>query len=634
MKRFLSALTALILISSILYIFPAAESTHTVSDKDIFPVIFTNGLNSRIDSFYDGNEPVGGFAKIKTFIDRTNEQYKDSLVLDAGCFSMGTLYQTLFNEHAPELKLFGSIGYDAVGIGTNEFDYGAPAFLNMLDSASSSSHLPEIILSNISLRQNSELPDSSVYRNSVREYSFIKKGGFTAAVFTLTDNVNSGCLITEDPVKCAKRLVSEILNVGSPDIIICLASLSSDTPDSLEHSLDLASEVPGIDVIIDASYAKELAEPVFKNNTAIISAGSSGKFIGKFFLKRENGKCKFSDYTLSELNDSVPDDPQILQQIDTFRPFINKYLSDYGFESKDSIICRNQYDFESPTDFHFNKCESPLGNIIADSFLYEADKIIGCYPSVKTVSILPHAAVFGTVGKENLTVSDIYSICSKGTGSDGTPGYPLCSFYVTGHELYNLAEADATLSKKSPSFRLSFSGIDCSANTCRLPYNKVFECLLSDKSKINDDSLYRVVTSWYFLQNLNKINKKAFGFLKVEPKNENGEIISDYSQCILKSSSGAEIKQWFAVADYFSSFDKNSSGIPLIPPKYSVILGRKNINEKFSLQEIFIRWNLFSWLMFALVIFIIAIIVFVTIIILKVKKKKKRQALLRTCNLE
>ena len=68
------------------------------------------------EQFFDncrwGAKEVGGFAKIKTLDRREEEANPDTLVLDGGDFSMGTLIQTVYDTEAAELRMLGFLGYD------------------------------------------------------------------------------------------------------------------------------------------------------------------------------------------------------------------------------------------------------------------------------------------------------------------------------------------------------------------------------------------------------------------------------------------------------------------------------------------------------------------------------------------
>ena len=129
----------------------AQESS--ASAKEI-TVVFTHDLHSHLDGFraaLDGKEQeLGGFARIKTFIDQTKEEHENTLVLDGGDFSMGTLYQAVYETQAAELRMLGFLGTDVTTMGNHEFDYRTRGLDRMLQSAlDSKDALPAFVLCNV-----------------------------------------------------------------------------------------------------------------------------------------------------------------------------------------------------------------------------------------------------------------------------------------------------------------------------------------------------------------------------------------------------------------------------------------------------------------------------------------------------
>ncbi|MEE1242495.1 MAG: metallophosphoesterase, partial [Frisingicoccus sp.] len=105
-------------------IYAAAQEEEKMVD-----VMFVHDTHSHLNAFTtveDGqSQVIGGFARIQTLINEQKEKNPDTLLLDAGDFSMGTLIQTVFEEEAAELRMLGSMGFDATTLGNHEFDYGA-----------------------------------------------------------------------------------------------------------------------------------------------------------------------------------------------------------------------------------------------------------------------------------------------------------------------------------------------------------------------------------------------------------------------------------------------------------------------------------------------------------------------------
>ena len=72
-------------------------------------ILFTHDTHSHLNSFttiVNGEKKeAGGFAKLKTLIDEHKKVNPDTLVLDGGDFSMGTLVQTVYDTEAAEMQV-------------------------------------------------------------------------------------------------------------------------------------------------------------------------------------------------------------------------------------------------------------------------------------------------------------------------------------------------------------------------------------------------------------------------------------------------------------------------------------------------------------------------------------------------
>ena len=103
----------------------------TTQKKSEVSFIFTSDIHSHLD----GIDGVGGFPRLKTQIDKIKDDYPESFVFDAGDFSMGTAFQTIFRSEASELKMMGQLDYDVVAFGNHDFDYGPEGTAMMLNTA-------------------------------------------------------------------------------------------------------------------------------------------------------------------------------------------------------------------------------------------------------------------------------------------------------------------------------------------------------------------------------------------------------------------------------------------------------------------------------------------------------------------
>ena len=117
-------------------------------------VLFFHDTHSHLNEFSTVEEGrssmMGGFAKIRTLINEKKAENPDTLILDGGDFSMGTLVQTVYETDAAELRMLGALGVDVSTLGNHEYDYRAKGLANMLKSAVESGDvLPQLVLSNV-----------------------------------------------------------------------------------------------------------------------------------------------------------------------------------------------------------------------------------------------------------------------------------------------------------------------------------------------------------------------------------------------------------------------------------------------------------------------------------------------------
>ena len=153
-------------------------------------VMFLHDTHSHLNEFatVEGgkSQTLGGFAKIKTLINEQKKENPDTLLLDAGDFSMGTLIQVVFEEEASEIRMLGELGMDATTLGNHEFDYKAKGLANMMNHAvASGDTLPAMVVCNIdwdSMEESGLTEDQTLLKTAfenygVTEYIVVEKNG-------------------------------------------------------------------------------------------------------------------------------------------------------------------------------------------------------------------------------------------------------------------------------------------------------------------------------------------------------------------------------------------------------------------------------------------------------------------------
>ena len=646
-KKMGAALAVLLLLSDSLFLLqPLAASDQPAKEVDM---LFTHDLHSCLESYVttrgmqNGTEPVeaGGFARLKTLINEKRAQNPDTLVVDAGDYPMGTLYQVLYDTEAPELRMLGRLGFDATTFGNHDFDYGSKALADMFHvAAASGDPRPAFVINNFDFTSNNT--GSKMVYDAMKEYGFsdyvvIRKGNVKIAVFGTLGYDAIDCaprceLTWLDPIETSKKTVEKIKANEDVDMIVCLSHCGTSTDPKKSEDEIPAKKVPDIDVIISGHSHTVIYEPIVVKNTIIMGSGCYGYYTGSAHLvQNKQGRWEVSDYQLIEMDSSIEEDPATLAQINVFASRIDQmYLKDFGYTA-DQVVATNAYSFESVDDMYFVHTEHRLGNLIADAFRYAVNKTPSGMEHVADVAITPAGTVRDTYYPGNITIADVFGSFSLGSGADGTVGYPLISIYLTGRELKTVAEIDASVSDLMESARLYMSGLGFSFNPHRMMLNKANEVWLNEslmsgtKTKIDDKKLYRVVTDMYSGMMLQAVTDVSKGLLKVEPKFADGTPITNFEDAIVYQADGRELKAWDAIAQYMMSFEKDENGISRIPDYYSVTHDRKVIDDSYSPISLFKHPNRFGLIAFGVVVLLILLIVVIIRGVIRRRKRRKQK---------
>ena len=591
-------------------------------------VLFTHDTHSHLNSFctlFDGEEKyVGGFSKIKTIIDEKKSKDSDILLLDGGDFSMGTLFQTIYDSDAPELRMLGYMAYDATTLGNHEFDYRTEGICSMLHAAKNSGDsLPQMVLCNVDWSEmNDEQKEIKEAFDSygVKNYTIVEKNGVKIAILGVFGKDSLACAPTcalkfKDPIEAVKETVAEIKDNEDVDMIVALShSGTRDNPKDSEDEI-LAKEVPELDLIVSAHSHTVLTEPIVYGDTAIVSSGEYGERVGSFdMVQKENGRWSVENYELIPVTEDIASDEKTQEKIDDFEQAIDEnYLSGFGYTS-DQVLAHSDFDFTTIDEIYNVHTEHGLGNLMADAFKYAVENADDFDGQEVDISVAPSGCIRGTYVAGDITVSDVYNSYSLGTGPDGVAGYPLISVYLTGKEIKTAAEIDASVSDLMTVARLYISGVDFTYNPNRIILNRVTNVCLSDdgeQGKIEDDKLYRVVLDLYSGQMLGAVNDVSHGLLSIELKNADGTPVENLEDCIIYRD-GKEIKAWAAIAEYMESFEKNESGVSEVPAYYNdagELQGRKVVDDSKNIIKCIKNPNKYAVMIIGIVIAMILILI-------------------------
>ena len=647
MKRGKKILAFLLIITMLLPFVMNIPAEAAEKSKQL-DVLFTHDTHSHLNSFstiVDGEQKeVGGFAKLKTLIDEKKKENPDTLILDGGDFSMGTLIQTVYDTEAAELRMLGYLGCDVSTFGNHEFDYRSKGLADMLTVAKNSGEtVPSLVVCNVDwdsmekagLSEGQKQIQSAFENYGVKDYVIVQKGDVKIAVVGVFGVDALKCaptceLLFKDPVESVKKTVEEIKKNETVDMIACVSHSGTWEDEKKSEDEILAKEVPDLDLIISGHTHSELKEPIQHGNTYIVSCGEYGRNLGLLSMtQKQDGRWELNSYELIPVSEEVEPDQEAQERIDALMDRVDtNYLTNFGY-TRDEVLAENDVEFNSLEEMETKHEELNLGDIMSDSYIYSVEHSEDYNGTPVDVAVVPSGCVRDTYTKGDITVEDVYNSFSLGIGTDGLAGYPLIDVYLTGKELKLAAEVDASVSDFMTTARLYCSGLNFTYNPHRMILNKVTDCYLTREDgkriEIQDDQLYRVVTDLYTGQMLGSVMEMSYGLLKIEPKDKDGNPIENLEdQAIMEGDK--ELKAWDAIARYMQSFDDtDGNGIPNVPEYYETTHGRKVVDDSRNIIDLVKNPNKFSVMIVGIVLVLILIIVLLVVLIRKLIKKRRRK---------
>lgn len=293
----------------------------------------------------DGTGARGGIARLATAVERVRAEdpARPVVLLFAGDLLQGTLTSSLFLG-IPDITLFGRMGVDAAVMGNHELDDGQDVFRRLVQHAT----FP-ILTANV-LAQPEPFPTRSTLL-------IAKPGGptlgilglTTAELTTATHPRNVAGIQVTDPEQVARERVPELR--GQADLVVVLSHLG------LAEDRRLASEVPGIDLIVGGHNHFVLDEPVMVGEVPILQAGERGRWLGRLDIACRDGRPVRTGYRLMAMDASVTPDPEIAAEVDR--------IVDQAEAGLSEVVGRTEVELSAAREL-IRRTEAVFGDYVAD----------------------------------------------------------------------------------------------------------------------------------------------------------------------------------------------------------------------------------------------------------------------------
>ncbi len=569
----------------------------TAQEGKKLTILHTNDFHSHLQGYApesaytpgvaDNDPTVGGLSRIAAIISEIKDENPGStLVVDAGDCLMGTLFHALETETGFQLPLMKKAGYDVVAIGNHDFDFGPAAYAAIVNKSKQQGEIPVMLLGNAVTDPDDPADDAFEALRSegvIRPYIIKEMEGLKIGFFSLLGKDADESAPYAPPVTfgniipAAKKLVKELKKEGC-DVIICLShsGISKDKKGGWSgEDVKLAQKVKGIDLIITGHTHVLLNEPLFVKGVPIVGAGDNGRFVGRIELLAVSDGVKLEKYESIPVDDRANSHSDIQSEIVLQQSKINEaILNNIGMTYTLPVaIAPYKISYEEYGDAK----GSNLGPLVADAiYAYVNKEGPGTDIAIVAAGVLRDPILPGVQ-----SVADIFRVMSLGSGEDNVPGYALSKMWVTGKELKNITEILLFTSVSAPSNYPFYSHLRIEYDPDGRIFNKVRKIELTDHqgnvSEVNtskdDPKLYSIVANSYLADNLGLVKKKTLGLIKVEPKDQDGNLVTEMDNFVMDFNEGQtgiqEGKEWLALVKYLQHFKPSEEGgLAVIPDFY------------------------------------------------------------------
>ncbi len=283
-------------ISLLFSLFSVLCSLFSLGYAEEITLLFSGQTHAMIYPCRCPKEPDGGIARRATLIKELRAKYPNTLLLDAGSFFAGGLFdeysqntQLDIERSKINLKAMELMGYDCIAVGNDEFNFGK----EFLEDA--------IAKTNISF-VSANIGWNKILPSVIKKVADTKVG--ITAVTSMSAEQKTGGLKVNEPKLALKKTVLELEKKGA-DIVILLSNLTEDEDSAL------IKENPGIDILISNTRGREQASNTI-DSVLVLRPAWQGRKLGKAALFVRDKRIVDSKVEELRLSDRIADDKDIL----------------------------------------------------------------------------------------------------------------------------------------------------------------------------------------------------------------------------------------------------------------------------------------------------------------------------------
>ena len=310
-------------------------------------------VNVHDEFFWENNQAVykkrGGFAHLKTLINKIRQENPNTLLFDGGDCFQGSAIAAL-SEGQALIPLMNNLNYNLMLPGNWEVAYGKKMMIKDMGGY----HAPKVC-ANMFHEETGEL--------MFPPYQTFFIGGLKIGIVGYNDPLTpirqspafSNGMKFQDPEKNIAKYIKLLKEQETCDIVIALTHMG------MAQQLHLAGKpyAEGLDYIFGADTHERIRQPLKGQYAKVTEPGAFASFLGKMDLVIENGKIKEESYELMEVDpEKYPADEEMLQMIEKAHEPYNADIKRVLGKSSTPLV--RYFVIETPTD-----------NMITDAIMWK-----------------------------------------------------------------------------------------------------------------------------------------------------------------------------------------------------------------------------------------------------------------------
>lgn len=290
-----------------------------------FTILQTSDIHSHFTN-RESPDGLGGVARLQHKVNEIRGSIKNTLFLDAGDWSEGSIFFTL-NAGEASQRVMETLGYDAIVLGNHDWLIGPKELYKTFQDA-------QMKIPVLSANLNMSHLDPSIHLRDyikpyiVKEIEGVKIGIVGLSTFEMIYDGYFKPVKLMDPVRTTRKAVEQLRKKEGCSVVIILSHLGI-TVDKM------MAKVPGVDYIVGGHTHILLKKPIKVGNTLISHVGKHAEYLGQIDLVLRNGKLELEDYKIHPMNEAVPEDPYMSALVNGY---IRQLEQKFGNIFNDNIV--------------------------------------------------------------------------------------------------------------------------------------------------------------------------------------------------------------------------------------------------------------------------------------------------------